>query len=147
MAKEKKEVVEETTKQVEQPKKETKIEIDESKFDSAGDDSVIKIDLSKPLEGSKSEEVEQQPAKEEEVVVVNEEPKEEMVEEQEDTPIVQEITEENIDEVQEEVEEAIAEAEASGKPLPEQLQKVVEFMNEITKQLNLTYPLKKETFY
>ena len=34
-------VVEETTQPTEQP-------VDESKFESAGDDSVIKIDLSKP---------------------------------------------------------------------------------------------------
>ena len=138
MAKENKEVVEETTKQVEEPKQEAKIKIDESKFESAGDDSVIKVDLSKPQKESESEEVEQQPADEENVVVVNEEPKEEneVVEEQEDTPVVQEITEENIDEVQEEVEEAIAEAEATGIPLPEQLQKVADFMNETGGDLN-----------
>ena len=138
MAKENKEVVEETTKQVEEPKQEAKIKIDESKFESAGDDSVIKVDLSKPQKESESEEVEQQPADEENVVVVNEEPKEEneVVEEQEDTPVVQEITEENIDEVQEEVEEAIAEAEATGIPLPEQLQKVADFMSETGGDLN-----------
>ena len=137
MAKEKKEVVEETTEQVEQPKEETKIEVDESKFESAGDDSVYKVDLSKPPKESKDEEVEQQPVEEEEVVVVNEEPKEEVVkEEQEDVPIVQEVTKEDIDDVQEEVEEAIIEAEATGKPLPEQLQKVADFMNETGGDLN-----------
>ena len=50
MAEENKEVLEEVTeKQVEQPVKEVvENKIDESKFESAGDDSVIKIDLSKP---------------------------------------------------------------------------------------------------
>ena len=129
MAKEKKEVVEETTEQVKQPKEETKIKIDESKFESAGDDSVIKVDLSKPLEEPKSEEVEQQPA-EEEVIVVNEEPKEEVVEDQKETPTIQEVTEEEVEEIQEEVEEAIVEAEATGKPLPEKVEKLINFMEE-----------------
>ena len=142
MAKEKKEVVEETTEQIENTTKEqdkevVEQEIDKSKFKSAEDDSVFKVDLSKPPKESKNEEVEQQPVEEEEVVVVNEEPKEEVVkEEQEDIPIVQELTEEDGDEVQEEVEEAIAEAEATGEPLPEQLQKVADFMNETGGDLN-----------
>ena len=76
MAKKKKDVVEETTKQeVEQPKEEVvKQKIDESKFESAGDDGVIKVDLSKPPQQN-SEAVEKEPTKEE-VAVVNEEPKE-----------------------------------------------------------------------
>jgi hypothetical protein len=141
--KNKKEVVKETTdKKIEQPIEE-KVEqkIDESKFDSARDDSIFKVDLSKPPPTQESEKVEKQPTKEEEVVVVNEEPKEEVKEEivkeeQEEIPIVQEITEEEVNEVQEEVEEAITEAEATGKPLPEQLQKVVEFMSETGGDLN-----------
>ena len=50
MAEENKEVLEEVTEeQIEQPKEEVVEEkIDESKFDSAGDDSVIKVDLSNP---------------------------------------------------------------------------------------------------
>ena len=51
-------VVEETTQETqEQVVEEQKPEIDESKFDSAGDDSVTKVDLSKPLV---SEEVEKE---------------------------------------------------------------------------------------
>ena len=43
-------VVEETTQdQVEQTPVEETPQIDESKFESAGDDGVIKVDLSKPL--------------------------------------------------------------------------------------------------
>ena len=50
MAEENKEVVEETTEQPKQEVVEEKVEnkIDESKFESAGDDSVFKVDLSKP---------------------------------------------------------------------------------------------------
>jgi hypothetical protein len=133
MAKEKKETAKEV---VEQPKKEVvENKIDESKFESAGDDSVIKLDLSKPPV-KKSEEVEEEPTKEDEVVVVNEEPKTEEVVESveetvaEETPVVQEVTDEEVEEVQEQIQEAIIEAEEKGNPLPEKLQKVVEFMEE-----------------
>ena len=129
MAEENKEVVEETTDQPVEQVTEEKVEnkIDESKFESAGDDSVVKVDLSKPPE-IKSEDVKEKPA-EEEVVVVNEESKpEEVVED--NTPVLQEITEEEISEVEEEVEEAVAEAEATGQPLPENIQKLVDFMDE-----------------
>ena len=138
MAEENKEVLEEVTEeQVEQPKEEVvENKIDESKFESAGDDSVIKVDLSKPPT-QESEEVEQQPTDKEEVVVVNEEPeaaKEEQVVEEE-TPVLEEITdeeitEENVEEVEEKIEEAVAEAETTGKPLPENIQKLVDFMEE-----------------
>ena len=139
MAEENKEVLEEVTeKQVEQPKEEVvENKIDESKFDSAGDDSVIKVDLSKPPT-QESEEVEQQPTDKEEVVVVNKEPeaaKEEQEVVEEETPVLEEvtdeeITEENVEEVEEKIEEAVAEAEATGKPLPENIQKLVDFMEE-----------------
>ena len=138
MTEENKEVLEEVTEeQVEQPKEEVvENKIDESKFESAGDDSVIKIDLSKPPV-QESEEVEKQPTDKEEVVVVNEEPevaKEEQVVEEE-TPVLEEITdeeitEENVEEVEEKIEEAVTEAEATGKPLPENIQKLVDFMEE-----------------
>jgi len=139
MAEENKEVLEEVTeKQVEQPKEEVvENKIDESKFDSAGDDSVIKVDLSKPPT-QESEEVEQQPTDKEEVVVVNKEPeaaKEEQEVVEEETPVLEEvtdeeITEENVEEVEEKIEEAVAEAETTGKPLPENIQKLVDFMEE-----------------
>ena len=40
----------------------------------------------------------------------------------------EEITEDKVEEVEEQVEEAIAEAEATGKPLPENIQKLMDFM-------------------
>ena len=137
------EVVEETTDSVEetteenteQPVEEVVEEkIDESKFESAGDDSVIKIDLNKPPP-EKSEEVKQEPIKEEKIDAT-EEPevkKEEVVESQEETPVLEEITVEDLKEtetVEEKIEEAVAEAEATGKPLPENIQKLVNFIDE-----------------
>ena len=131
MAEENKEVVEEVTdvteQSTDQPIEEVvENKVDESKFNSAGDDSVIKVDLNNPP--SQSEKVEEEPAEEEKVDVV-EEPKvkEEVVEEQ---PVLQEITEEDEKEVEEKIEEAVAEAEATGKPLPENIQKLMDFMDE-----------------
>jgi len=139
MAKKKKQSVEEVTDKATQQVVEEKVEeqIDESKFESAGDDSVVKVDLSKPPT-QESEEVEKQPTDKEEVVVVNEEPeaaKEEQEVVEEETPVLEEvtdeeITEENVEEVEEKIEEAVAEAEATGKPLPENIQKLVDFMEE-----------------
>ena len=49
-------------------------------------------------------------------------------------PVLEEVTEEEIQEeveaVEEKVEEAIAEAEATGKPLPDNIQKLIDFMDE-----------------
>ena len=59
---------------------------------------------------------------------------EQEVEEKKETPVLQEITDEEVEEVveelQEEVEEAIEEAKEAGVELPENIQKVVDFMNE-----------------
>ena len=126
---ENKEIVEETT---EQPIEKVEETVDESKFESAGDDSIVKVDLSKPVE-TEVEEVEEQPTEEKEnVVVVNEDikPQEEEVEVEDTTPVLQEVTDEEISEVEEEIEEAVAEAEATGQPLPESIQKLVDFMDE-----------------
>ena len=115
------EVVEQTTEeQNEQPLDEAIEEaIDETKFDSADDPSVIKVDLSKPPP-EKKEVVEEQ---KENV----EEKQEETVEEVTETPVMEEVTEE---EKIEEVAEAVEEAVATGEPLPENIQKLVDFINE-----------------
>ena len=136
MAKENKEVVEETTNPVEevteenteQPVEEVVEEpkVDESKFDSAGDDGVIKIDLSKPPLESKKEE--------EEITKINiDEKPTEKVEEQ---PAIEEVTEEEINEIKETVKETIIETEETGKPLPENIQKLVDFMEETGGDVN-----------
>ena len=149
------EVSNDTSEQVEQPTVEqprNDLGQFKSKFDSAGDDSVIKVDFSKPPP-SESEEVEQQPTEEDNVDVVEEKPEavEEQIEEEvkeeevveEDTPILEEITVEDLVEpketmetVEDKVEEAIAESKETGKPLPENIQKLVDFMEETGGDIN-----------
>jgi len=119
--------VEETTDEnQEQPVEEVVEEIDESKFDSAGDPDVIKIDLDKTPQVEQEDNVTK--------VNIDEKPTEETVETEQ--PVMEEVTEEETQEVQEAVEEAIAESEATGEPLPEGVQKLVEFMNETGGDLN-----------
>lgn len=110
----------------------------DSQYDKESD--MYKVDLSNPpkqeqdavqeqktedgvLRGSSKDEkagqeadVELQGVREEEEVVLEE--------------ITDEKVEEKVDELQEEVEEAIEEAQETSQPLPENIQKVVDFMNE-----------------
>ena len=143
MAEENENIVEdvssETPEQVEKPKVEQPRNEKgqfKSKFESAGDDSVYKVDLSKPPSPQENEEVEQeQPVKEEEINIVEEpEVKEEVVEEQpeeqEEIPVIEEVAINEFQQVEEEVQEAVAESEATGKPLPENIQKLVDFMED-----------------
>ena len=127
--------VEETTDEnqdqpVEEVVKET---IDESKFESAGDDSVLKVDLSNPPQ-----------IKEDNITKVNvgENPTKEAVNEEQ--PVIEEVTEEKVEEVKEVVEEVIAESEATGEPLPEGVQKLVEFMDETGGDLQDYVKLNRE---
>jgi hypothetical protein len=136
-------VVEETTQdQVEQTPVEETPQIDESKFDSAGDDSVIKVDLSKPPT-PKEEENEAKEDNADDSGVVTESKDADSPQEQkevqpeaetQETPVLEEITEDSTEEAvaeaEEKIEEAVAEAEATGKPLPENIQKLVDFMEE-----------------
>ena len=142
---ENKEVVEETTEkqqeQVDQPVEE-KPQVDESKFQSAGDDSVIKIDLDNLQK--KEEDVQPEPVNTNEENVVQEkvieettnqeEVVEQVTEESVETPALEEITEEQVQEQVEEIageaEEAIKENLETGKPLPENIQKLMDFMEE-----------------
>jgi len=135
MEEENENVVEETTQ-------ETTEQVDESKFESANDDSVIKVDLSKPPT-PKEDEVKEDNADDSRVVAESEdaEPTQEQEEVQPETetqeaPVLEEITEEEVEQVEEQVEEAIAEAEATGKPLPENIQKLMDFMEDTGGDLN-----------
>ena len=136
------EVVEETTQdQVEQkPVEETTPQIDESKFESAGDDSIMKVDLSQPPV-SKEVANEEPDTKEEVIEEIIENKVEEPVNEKEEKEevILEEITgevEEKVEELVEEAEEAIAEAEATGKPIPENIQKLMDFMEDTGGDIN-----------
>ena len=150
MEENKENVVEETTPETVQT-------VDETKFDSAGDDSVVKIDLNNP---PKKEEDAVQKQSTDEVPVRDEsetsgevqEENEKVVEEltgekeevtedvQDEQPVVEEITEEKIEEqvedLVEETKEAIAEAQETGKDLPENIQKLVDFMEETGGDIN-----------
>ena len=111
------EVVEETTEENNDQSIEQEIEnvIDESKFDSAGNDGVIKIDLDAP------------PPKQEEVVEEQKENVEEKPEVTEDQPVMEDVSNQ---EEQEVIEETIPEQEDTEELLPENIQKVVQFMEE-----------------
>jgi len=102
------------------------------------DDEPIKVDLSKPQQTednvTKVDISENKP----EVEEVTEEIKP-VEEKQEETPVVQEVTEEEVKEVEElvtETKEAIVEAQETGKELPENIQKLMNFMEETGGDLN-----------
>jgi len=141
MEENKENVVEETTQQ-EQPKEEV-TKVDLSKFESKDDDSVIKVDLSKTPK-TKEDTVSEQDTDEisasdksetsEKVVEeIVEEKIEEPTEEKEEVAL-EEITDEKVDEkveeLEEKIEEAVAESQETGKAVPENIQKLMDFMEE-----------------
>ena len=101
----------------------------------------IKIDMSKPIE-PKQDETKEDNTIDEGVVRVDEnadttEKQEEVQQEeqaQEETPVLEEVIEEEVkeqvEELADEVEEAVAEAQETGKAIPKDLQKVVDFMED-----------------
>ena len=112
---------------------------------SVDDDGTIKLDLRQNAVQEQSTDevpVRDEPAVSEEVPAENlEQPAEEPAREEasveepvEQQPVLREITEEEAEEAAEElageIEEAVAEQAASGVELPENIQKVVDFMNE-----------------
>jgi len=135
MAKKKKEtVVEETTK-------DNVTKVDLNKSEDKKDDNVIKVDLDKKPEDETKEEVVENNTDDTGVVELVEDTdtseKQEEVQpetETQETPVVEEITEEEVKEqvedLAEEAQEAVAEAEATGKALPENIQKLVDFMED-----------------
>ena len=111
-------------------------QVEETQFESAADDSVIKVDLSKPPK-PKEDEVKESDADDSGVVdgIKNADATQEQEEVQpevqaQETPVLEEITDEEETVTEEEVLEVIAEAEALGKDLPENIQKLVDFMEE-----------------
>mgnify|MGYP003134703437 CR=1 FL=1 len=137
---ENKEVVQETT----QPKEEGKLKVKMPKL--VKDDGPIKLDLSKKEETvEKVEENETKIDNADDSGVVTElkdadttEKQEEVQPEgetQEEPPVLEEIqpeetVEEKVKEVEKEVIEAVEESETTGKPLPENIQKLVDFIEE-----------------
>ena len=130
----KEEVVEKTPNE---PKGDvTKVKANMKKPGEAIEETITKVDLSNPPK-PKEDEVEESNADNSGVVASAEnadapqEQKEVQPEAQaQETTVLEEITEEEVEEVGEQVEEAIAEAQATGKPLPENIQKLMNFMDE-----------------
>ena len=123
-------VVEETTQTTEQP-------VEETKKPNINEDGDYVVNLDKP----KQDEVKKDNPVDEGVVRVDEnadaKEKQEEVQpevEAQEAPVLEEVTEEEVqeqtEELTEQVEEAIEEAQETGKAIPENLQKVVDFMEE-----------------
>ena len=128
------EVVQEITEQVEDTKQtEDTTQVDQSKFDSADDDSVAKIDLDQPLKTKENEQPVDATKTEnvQEEIIEETTNKEEVVEqstkENTEQSVVEEITKET---TEEQVEDVINEAIETGKPLPESIEKLVNFMEQ-----------------
>ena len=108
-------------------------ELDLEKFDSKDNEDVIKIDLSKPptneTEESNPDDSRVARGDESTEPIQEQEEVQSEGEAQGEAPILEEITEE-VEELAEEAVEAIEEAQATGKPLPENIQKLVDFMED-----------------
>ena len=125
-----------------QQAEETKQEEDLSMFESADDPSIVKVNLDKPIENEKPEETTTSEANDTGVVRSDESSESTQEQEevqpqgevQEEIPVIEEVpdqqVEEQVEELVEEAEEAIAESQETGKPLPENIQKLVDFMDE-----------------
>jgi len=138
-------VVEETTQETKVDDKVEKLKIKKKstikKF-SNDPDGVIKVNLDKPVKPEEKEnETKEDNADDSGVVAESEnaestEKQEEIQPEAEtqETPVLEEITEEEVEEkveeIAEEAEEAIKENLKTGKPLPENVQKLMDFMEE-----------------
>jgi hypothetical protein len=113
---------------------EEKPELDLSKFESADNPDVIKVDLNQPIS---TDETKEDNVDDTGVAGVDENPEPTQSEDkvqpkgevQEEIPVLEEVAEE-VEEFKEEIAEAIDEAEAAGKPLPENVQKLIDFMDD-----------------
>jgi len=111
----------------------TKVAAKMKKPAEAVEPTVTKVDLNNPSEEKPVEEVK---------------PETEVQEvEKQDTPVVEEITNETVEQVEEvatEAAEAIKESMETGEPLPENIQKLVNFMDETGGDLNDYVKLNKD---
>ena len=106
------------------------------KIKSNPEGDVAKVDLKKPIEPKQDEVKEDNPVDEGVVTELSDadttEKQEEVQPEVEaqEAPVLEEVTEEEVKEEVEEIAEKIIEAKEAGKAIPENLQKVVDFMEE-----------------
>jgi len=147
MEKENKEVVEKTTNE---PKSDvTKVKMKMTQSPEEIGQSITKVDLAKPPT-PKEDEVKTDSPNDSGVVAsiedANTSQEQEEVQpeaEAQETSTLEEVTQEEVVEVEEKVVEAIAEAEATGKPLPENIQKLVDFIDETGGDINDYVKLNK----
>ena len=144
----------ETTEQKDIPQETGKLKAKKPKnLGKVNEPTVAKVDMAKVEE--KQQEATEEVAK----VDLSDDKKEEVVEEvketvedvkEEETPVIEEIVdeetsdEETVEEVKEQVEEAVQEAQQTGEPLPENIQKVVDFINETGGSLDDYVSLNKD---
>ena len=139
MAKKKEEAVVET---VEQPKVDDTVEKIKVKKKPtmkklSQDDEVIKVDLNTPPTPKEDEKTKEDVTDDGGVVEFTEDANATQEQEEvqseietQETPVLEEVTEEKVEELTEQVEEAVAEAKATGKELPENITKLMEFMED-----------------
>jgi len=149
MAKKKKETTPEKTVEQKKDDNVTKVNISN---ETKQEDNIIKVNLDKPTIPEEEKNETKEETKEDNTNddgVVAESENAESTQEQEEVqpeaetqeaPTLEEITEdsteEEVTEVEEQIEEAVAEAESTGEPLPENIQKLVDFMEETGGDIN-----------
>ena len=126
--------LEEVIQEVEQENTvEETVEQDLSKFKSVDDPNVIKVDLSNPptneVEENNTDNAGVAGSNENSEPAQGEDEVQPEGETQKETPVLEQVTDEDTV-TKEEVMEALDESEATGKPLPENVQKLVNFMEE-----------------
>ena len=117
------------------------------------EETLTKVDLAKPTKPKEDEVKEDNPVNEgvvgvdENADAPQEQEKVQPEAETQEAPVLEEVTEESteeVTEVEEKIEEAVAEAETTGKPLPENIQKLMDFMEETGGDLNDYVQLNKD---
>ena len=127
-------------------------ELDLEKFESKDDPDVIKVDLSNPptneTEESNTDDSGVVRSDENAEPTQSEDKVQPEGEVQEEIPVLEEVTEEEqqqVEELTEDVVDAIEEAETTGQPLPENIQKLVDFMDETGGDLEDYVKLNRDT--
>jgi hypothetical protein len=108
------------------------------------EETITKVDLSNPVTPKENEEVKENVVNDGGVVELAEDTNTSQEQEEvqpqaetQETPVLEEITEEEkVEEIQEVVADAIVESEETGKPLPENVEKLLNFMEETGGDLN-----------
>ena len=124
----------------------TKVKAKMKKKPEVQEETVTKVDLNKPIKPEENETKKDNPDNkgvarvDENADTTQEQEKIQPEAETQEAPVLEEITEdttpEEVAKVEEEIIEAVEEAEATGKPLPENIQKLVDFMEETGGDLN-----------